>query len=106
MQFDGVRLRVRKRGGDCAELIPLVEAISDLYRIPARRIVSSIYIHDKARAMYGVDLADEITPSRARLVAVDICRLLRRMGGYNSLIVRSRGEVVLDEDPWWPLSTE
>jgi hypothetical protein len=106
MQFDGVRLSARKRGDDCAELIPLIEAISDLYRIPARRIVSSIYVHDKARAMYGVDLADAITPSRARLVAVDICRLFRRMGGYNNLIVRSRGEVVLDEDPWWPVSTQ
>jgi hypothetical protein len=102
MIFDGVLLSTRTPGGGYGDLIRRTQAISDMYEVPASETVASIYLDDKTCAYYEVDLNEDIPDGWDRQFAEDICQIFRELGGYNGLIVRRRGEELVNDDPWWP----
>jgi hypothetical protein len=101
---DGITLIARKgEPGSYDDLRARVQAIADRFGPPAAKRVSQIYLDDKCCAWYEIDLAADLPSSIAAGVAKAICRLFRETGyhGYNGLVIRYHGHVLLEDDAWW-----
>jgi hypothetical protein len=101
MLINGVRLSTRIPDGDYRGLIRVVRAVAAAYEVPPSQTLAAIFVDDKNCAYYEVDLADDLPIEWAAQFAGEVRDIFRRLGGYNGLIVRSRGVELICDDPWW-----
>lgn len=95
--IDGVQLTIRSETRSYKKLIKLVRAIADTYWRSASQTIASIY-HDDRSGCFEVDLADDLE-HMAPLFAAEIRDIFRDQCGYNRLIIRDTGNVLIDDGP-------